>query len=167
MKPFSKILVPIDFTPHSAEAVQRALQIARDSNAAVVLVHFYEPTEHPLLSGSVAYIREQLERMSEPLQRRLEAARRDAQAQSGCDVSCRLLYGGASAGIVGVASEENFDLIVMGTHGRTGVSRWMLGSVAEKVVRGAACGVLTVKAPASGAAVGAASSLLSAWGSPR
>jgi nucleotide-binding universal stress UspA family protein len=85
--------------------------------------------------------------MGEPLLQRLEAARRDTEALGARRVTSRLEYGDPATGIVGIAADEGVDLIVMGTHGRTGVSRWLIGSVAEKVVRSAPCAVLTVKAP--------------------
>lgn len=146
MTPFSKILVPIDFTPQSAEAVRRAVELASHSRAEVVLVHFCDPIDYRLPADSIAYTSEQLDRMCQPLRQRLDAARRDAERLGAPRVSSRLLHGEPAAGIVGVAADEGFDLVVMGTHGRTGVSRWVMGSVAEKVVRGAPCAVLTVKA---------------------
>jgi nucleotide-binding universal stress UspA family protein len=145
MKPFSKILVPIDFAPHSAEAVRRAVELAGHSNAEIVLAYAYAPVDYPLPEGYMAYPPEQLGRMTEELRRRLEAARKDAEAAGACLVTCRLLQGDAAATIIDLAEEEDFDLIVMGTHGRTGVGRWVMGSVAEKVVRHARCAVLTVK----------------------
>lgn len=145
MKPFSKILVPVDFAPHSVAAVRRGVEIAARSNAEVVLAYAYEPVDYPLPEGLVSYPPEQLERMTEALRKRLEAARQDAEAAAGRPVGSRLLYGSAAGSIIDLAAQEDFDLIVMGTHGRTGVGRWVMGSVAEKVVRNARCAVLIVK----------------------
>src|SRR5205807_909314 len=68
----------------------------------------------------------------------------------GMRVEHRLEEGDAAAEIVRVAQEIHCDLIVMGTHGRTGIGRLLLGSVAEQVLRRAPCAVLTVKAPFPG-----------------
>ena len=150
MKPFSKILVPIDFALHSVAAVARAVELGRPTNAEVVLVYVYEPVDYPVPAGLVEFPPVQLERMTEELRKRLEAARQGAEAAASRPISSRLLYGHAAETIIEVAEQEGFDLIVMGTHGRTGVGRWVMGSVAEKVVRNAKCAVLTVKASADG-----------------
>lgn len=152
MEPFSKILVPIDFAPHSAAAVRRAVQLASQSNAELVLAYAYEPVDYPLPEGYAVYPPQQLEKMTEEFRRRLEAARKDAEAAGARSVTARLLHGNAASSILELAHDEGFDLIVMGTHGRTGVGRWVMGSVAEKVVRGARCPVLTVKVHAEEAA---------------
>jgi len=148
MQTFTKILIPIDFSAQSAEAVRRAISLNGSSNAEVVLVHCYDPTEYPLPSGAIAFTRDQIDRLGEPLLQRLRAVQREAESLGARNVTCRLEYGEPAAGIVRMAAEEGFDLIVMGTHGRTGARRWVMGSVAEKVVRAAPCPVLSVKAPA-------------------
>lgn len=145
MTPFSKLLVPIDFAALSAEAVHRAVDLARRYDAELTLVYVYEPADYPVPDGFVVYTAEQLHRITAEAQRRLDAAQRDAEAAGARRVSSRLLQGSAAQTIVELARDEHFDLIVMGTHGRTGVDRWVMGSVAEKVVRGAPCAVLTVK----------------------
>jgi nucleotide-binding universal stress UspA family protein len=145
MTPFSKILAPIDFTPHSADAVHRAIDLADRYDAELILLYVYEPADYPLPEGYVVYTPEQLERMTTEIQKRLEATRQGAEAAGARHVSARLLQGSPAQSIIDLARDERFDLIVMGTHGRTGVGRWVLGSVAEKVVRGAPCPVLTVK----------------------
>jgi nucleotide-binding universal stress UspA family protein len=145
MMPFSKLLVPIDFAAHSAEAVLRAVDLAKRYDAELLLVYVYEPAEYPVPDGHVVYTREQFQRVTAEVQKRLDAARLDAETAGAPRVSTRLLQGRAAQSIVELASDESFDLIVMGTHGRTGVDRWVMGSVAEKVLRGAPCAVLTVK----------------------
>lgn len=76
---------------------------------------------------------------------RLLAAKEQAQAAASKGVEARLLIGSTSGQITGHAAEQRFDLIALGTHGRTGISRLFLGSVAEKVVRTAPCPVLAVR----------------------
>jgi nucleotide-binding universal stress UspA family protein len=73
----------------------------------------------------------------------------DQLLPSESDVQCerRLLMGDPATEIVALAEEENVDLIVMGTHGRTGIKRLLMGSVAEAVVRRASCPVFTYKQP--------------------
>jgi nucleotide-binding universal stress UspA family protein len=145
MKPISKVLAPIDFAPHSADAVYRAVDLATRYEAELLLLYVYEPADYPLPEGYVVYTPEQLARMTTEIQKRLDAARKDAEAAGARRVSTRLVQGSAAEAIIDLARDEQFDLIVMGTHGRSGIDRWVMGSVAEKVVRGASCPVLTVK----------------------
>lgn len=147
MKPFSRILVPVDFLPHSAEAVQRAMALAEPSSAEVVLLHVYEAGEYPMPTGDVVYDPHQLHRMTVEVRGRLEAVRRDVDPAGNRRVTTRVLQGPPARTIVEAATREPFDLIVMGTHGRTGVERLVLGSVAEEVMRRAPCAVLTIKKP--------------------
>lgn len=149
MTQFSKILAPIDFAPHSAEAVQRAVDLATRYDAELLLLYVYEPADYPLPEGFVVYTPDQLGRMTTEIQKRLEAARKEVEAQGAQRVSVRLTQGSPAQAILDIARDEGYDLIVMGTHGRTGVGRWVMGSVAEKVVRAAPCPVLTVKSPGS------------------
>ncbi|MEY4549971.1 MAG: hypothetical protein RL685_6166 [Pseudomonadota bacterium] len=152
MKPFTKILVPIDFLPHSAEAVRRAMDLANPHSAEVVLLHAYEPGEYPATPGDVVYDDEQLHRLSAQVRARLDAVRRDADPLGRC-ISTRVVQGTPLRAIIEVVTREPFDLIVMGTHGRTGIGRVVLGSIAERVLRRAPCPVLTIKAPPAAAAV--------------
>ena len=152
MNASSKILVPVDFTPQSAAAVRRAVEIASPGGAEIILLQFHDAVEYPLPFDCVVNTRAHLQRMSEPMLERLEAARAATERLGVRRVTIRYEYGDPAAGIIRIAAEEGCDLIVMGTHGRTGVRRWLMGSVAEKVMRGASCPVLTVKAPRAGAA---------------
>lgn len=149
MKAFEKILVPVDFAAHSAAAVELAIDLARRYEAQLTLVHVYEPIDYALPPGYVVYTPDQLSRMTAELDKRLQATGREVEGQSGRPVEVRLLQGPAALVIVDFARDESYDLIVMGTHGRTGVGHFLMGSVAEKVVRSAPCAVLTIKAPSS------------------
>jgi nucleotide-binding universal stress UspA family protein len=146
MTTVSKILVPLDFLPHSAEAVRRAMDLASRYSAEVVLVHVYQPAEYPMLPGDIVYDEHQAERVGAEARARIEAVRREVDP-TGRRVSTRVVQGAPARTIVDLASDESFDLIVMGTHGRTGMGRIVLGSIAEEVVRRAPCAVLTVKSP--------------------
>jgi nucleotide-binding universal stress UspA family protein len=147
MKPFSKILVPLDFLPHSAEAVRRTMELAGQYSANVVLLYVYEAGEYPMPPVDIVYGTEQLDHMTAKVRARLEAVRRDVDPLARLHVTTRVLQGSPARSIIDVAVNEPFDLIVMGTHGRTGVERFVLGSVAEEVMRRAPCAVLTVKRP--------------------
>lgn len=146
MKPFTRILVPIDFMSHSAEAIRAALDVAGHYHAEVVLLYVHEPVEHPMMpSGHIVSSPAQLERMCPTARARLEAVRREVEATGSRDVTARLVHGRPAPAILELAEREPFDLIIMGTHGRTGVERIVLGSVAEEVMRRAPCPVLTIK----------------------
>lgn len=145
MKSFSKILVPVDFLPHSAEAVRHAMDLAGQHSAEVVLLYAYEPGQYPATPGDVIYDAEQLQRMTTKERARLDAVRRDADPLSQRRITTHVALGAPVHAIIEAATRECVDLIVMGTHGRTGVGRALLGSVAEQVMRRASCPVLTLK----------------------
>jgi universal stress protein A len=149
MTTISRILVPVDFLPHSAEAVRRALDIAVRYSAEVILLHVYQPGEYPISAGDIVYDERQLERATRHVRARLDAVCREVDPIGRRGVTTRVLQGTPERAIVEAASREPFDLIVMGTHGRTGVDRIVSGSIAEHVMRHAPCAVLTVKSPRS------------------
>ena len=132
-----RILFPTDFSEASQAAFDHAVSLARDTGATLLIAHVEEP---PLPYGEA--IMALPERVDEELRQQLECIVPDA-------VPCehRLLIGDPAGEIVRLAELEHVDLIVMGTHGRTGLSRLILGSVAEAVVRRAACAVYTVREP--------------------
>jgi nucleotide-binding universal stress UspA family protein len=146
MKPFKKILVPVDFSLHSAEAIRTGADLSRRFDAALTLVHVYEPAAYALPEGYVLYTAQQLADLLSEFEKRLAAAKRDAEAAGGLRVETHQLQGGAAVEIVEFANKNAIDLIVMGTHGRTGLKHALMGSVAERVVRTAPCPVLTLKA---------------------
>lgn len=139
MKP-RLILCATDFSPPSRAAFEAAAGIARDDGARLLLVHV-EPAVQapPEVAGFVAEV---AGRADEGLEAQLAGWRRDALELGAGDVETRLLGGAAAEAIVALAREVSCDLIVMGTHGRTGIRHLILGSVAETVVREAPCSVL-------------------------
>jgi nucleotide-binding universal stress UspA family protein len=145
MTPFKKILVPTDFSKHSAEAVALAADLSRRYEANVTLAYVYEPVTYALPEGHLMQSAPQVEELREVFEQRLVEAEADARAAGALGVTGKLLTGPVAAEITEFAQVEGFDLIVMGTHGRTGLRHLMLGSVAEKVVRTAPCAVLTVR----------------------
>src|SRR5262245_32992994 len=136
MKPFERILVPTDFSVHSAEAVQYACDLSRRYAARMTLMHVFEPMVYPIPDG-VFMESAEVEQLLASLEEDLEVVQREARSAGGHEVTTVLGRGVASFEIVKLAREGNFDVIVMGTHGRTGLNRVLMGSVAADVVRNA------------------------------
>lgn len=144
MKLFGKILLPTDFSDHADEALRYALALAQTHAASLCLVHAYDILPYTLPEGLPMVDDLQMGQLREALEKQLQAAAKRARAGGASDVTTQLVAGPAPAEIVRLANEWHADLIVMGTHGRTGLTHLLLGSVTEKVVRKAACPVLTV-----------------------
>jgi nucleotide-binding universal stress UspA family protein len=141
MLPIRTILHPTDFSEASDYAFRLACSLARDHGARVHVLHVGGEVVIAPVEGVVAA---EPERYWEELTRKLHRIRADDPNVSvGHQL---LLVGDPAAEILRVAQAIKSDLIVMGTHGRTGLSRLLMGSVAEQVVRRAACPVVTVKA---------------------
>jgi nucleotide-binding universal stress UspA family protein len=141
MKPIKTILVPTDFSDGSDEAVQYAAMVARTLKARIVLVHAIQPYTYGMTETfNLVDHYTALKTIAGPM---LDQVRKTLVKQ-GVSVETDLLTGPAHSEIIEKARRAKADLIVMGTHGRTGVEHFLLGSVAEKVVRLSACPVLTV-----------------------
>ena len=147
MLPFKKILVPVDFSPHSEAAVATAIDLARRYEAALTLIHVYQPPHLPPPDGYFVMSPAELTDLMSQNERRLEDIGRTART-AGLHVSTAVLSGLPATEIVHRARAGDHDLIVIGTHGRTGFKHLLLGSVAEKVVQKAPCAVLAVRLPA-------------------
>jgi nucleotide-binding universal stress UspA family protein len=146
MLQIQKILMPTDFSPAAVHALQWAADLARQFQATLLLLHVVPPSAYPLhnvgqLRGFPDLREEILKRCREELQ---TAAKQAAVAK----VETKVLEGVPHAEIVEVAAREKVSLIVMGTHGHTGLKHVLLGSVAERVLRAAPVPVLTVRGPA-------------------
>jgi universal stress protein A len=147
-----KILVPTDFSPRSDAALDYAAALATALNAAVHLMHV---VEEPFAGGEwEMYVRDPQE-----IRDQLDADARSRLAttagrldSSAVPVSTEIRHGSAFDGILYEAKAIGADLIVMGTHGRSGLSHLMLGSVAERVIRGALQGRNVAGAAESSAA---------------
>jgi len=142
-----RILVPTDFSVYSDTAIHYAADLAGHFGATLELIHI---VEDPFLSGAwsaegfIAGADNLLEDVTESAKIRL-ASVAAALAARGIVAEVSVATGPPSAGIVERARDGGFELIIMGTHGRTGLSHVVLGSVAERVQRTAPCAVLTVK----------------------
>lgn len=135
-----KILHPTDFSTEAADAFRLACSLARDHRAELLVIHVMPP---PVCWGEVvarrppdSYEHQLWREYLEPL----------CAAEPDIHIEARIESGNPVERIVSIAAEEGCDLIVMGTHGRSGLGRVVLGSVAEQVLRKASCPVLTVRA---------------------
>ncbi len=142
MMPIKTILHPTDFSKPSEYALRFALALARDYEARLVLLHVVEP---PVYYGELGMAIPLPADFHESLGQRLS---RLVPADSEVPVETVLVEGNASQQILKVTEEHHCDLIILGTHGRTGLSRVLLGSVAENVIRHSKVPVLTLKTPA-------------------
>jgi nucleotide-binding universal stress UspA family protein len=135
-----KIIFPTDFSTTAIAALEEAAALARSRGATLLIVHVQEP--------SYAYRGEFYYGLPEPDVESLTDMLHSVEPK-GDDVRCeyRLLVGDPAAEIVRLAREEDADMIVMATHGRSGLLRLLMGSVAEAVIRSAPCPVLTYKTP--------------------
>lgn len=139
MLKFKTILHPTDFSPQADVAFHLACSLARDHGAKLVVLHVAtnpayftgEGMAVPLPPVDIKPLGERLSRLTD----------------ESIKVEHRLSEGDTVAEILSLAKETNCDVIVMGTHGRRGLGRLLMGSVAEEVVRRAPCAVLTIKSP--------------------
>src|SRR5271166_316767 len=136
------ILHPTDFSENCRPAFQTACALARDYHATLLVLHVMFPSASPLLQGP----------LPDPL-RSVESQEDLAQlpwpqpSDPQIRVEHRLAEGDPAQEILRLTEVQRCDLIVMGTHGKTGLGRLLTGSVAEEVLRKSACPVLVVKTP--------------------
>ncbi len=146
MSMWRRILHPTDFSRASSAAFARAVALARADRAQLFLVHVLAP---PMPIGGEGYVApqvyEDLEASARQYGEKRLAALQTKARKSGARVTGMLLEGVADDQIIRAARRRKADLIVIGTHGRTGLARLFLGSVASRVVAGAKCPVLTVR----------------------
>ena len=145
IKNWEKILVPIDFSEHSNTALAHAKAIAESYEAGLQLLHVIEEPVHPALSlGGKSSIFDIVPDLKADCKKRIEKMMKETK---GPEVKSEIfiIEGTASSDIIRFASETNSDLIVIATHGLTGIEHLLMGSVTEKVVRMASCPVFTVK----------------------
>ena len=144
---FSRIVVPTDFSGCSEEAWALARRIAGAVGAEIVLVHvFVEPPSYGEASFPVDSVWQVIESARKWVEQELEKWA-DAARENGISVRTLVRTGSPYQEIVDLATDERADLVVMGTHGRSGMSRLLLGSVADRIIRLAPCPVLTVRKP--------------------
>lgn len=145
--PIRTILCPVDFSPESEEAVRYAVSLGERIGAAEVrLLHVHQPVAHIFPESAVVYDSEVLSDARSRMGRQLEELAKRFGSH-GVDLDARLVDGIPYAAIVEHAEEMEADLIVMGTHGRTGLAHFLIGSTAERVVRASRIPVCTVRLP--------------------
>ncbi|ATB34058.1 universal stress protein [Melittangium boletus] len=145
----SRILVPVDLMEGSQAIVDYAVALAQPFNARLEVLHAWEPPQYvapDLLVAAPGWNPQPLEKMA------LETARESLQKfmasiHSASAVTQRMEVGEPASAILRVAESGGFDLIIMGTHGRRGLPRLLMGSVAHKVISRAHCPVLTLRVP--------------------
>ncbi len=145
---FHRIVVPTDFSDCSQEAWAVAKRVAAAPGSELILLHVL--TEVPLYAEGVLNIKN-ARKIREGARKWVESALDDWVAKARAEgLSGRAVVrsGVAHQEIVGLVRDERADLVVIGTHGRGGINRALLGSVADRVVRLAPCPVLTVREPA-------------------
>lgn len=145
MNDFKKILVATDFSTTADEAVRRAAALAARYDATLVIAHVAQAPTFLVPAAYLEYARKLFDESSGSLGKLLERAAKEARAVGAKRVRTELVQGLPAPELVGLAQAENCDLIVIGTHGRTGVQHAIMGSVAERVVRGATCAVMTIR----------------------
>ena len=146
----SNILVPTDFSNYSAYALKHAVQVANKSRAKIHLLHVIDEglwqcaVDYRLSNAVMRQIAEENLKMStEKLQ---QEADRISETNADVEISYNVKQGIPYNEIMNVQEEKKIDLIVIASHGKTGMQKHLIGSVAEKVLRGAKCDVLLVRA---------------------
>jgi nucleotide-binding universal stress UspA family protein len=140
------ILCPIDYSVYSEMALKYAIEFAEKYQAKLYLVHVldirvYDINDPDLYNVNIV----DEETINKLRERLLKCVNEDTKSK--ISVEAIIIQGVPFAEIIRTAKERKIDLIVLGTHGRTGLSHALMGSVAEKVVRKAPCPVLTIRHP--------------------
>ncbi len=153
MSAYTRILVPIDGSPTSDKALDEAIRLARLGGGRLRLLHVVDDLNH--VNGfepAAAYLEDTLPLMRQAGEKLLAHARQKAEGQ-GVTTDSVLIVGGPGRiweHVVAQAGSMNADLVVVGSHGRRGLGRVLLGSDAEQIVRHAPVPVLVVRAAAGG-----------------
>jgi universal stress protein A len=140
-----RILAPTDFSELSKQGLTSALELAETFGAKLLLLHVVEPPTYPIEGIMPSHLgTTMLDDLERQASRDLAPMLSETHG-SIVEVTRRVVAGIPYRKIVEVAEEEKSDLIVMTTHGRTGFSHLVMGSVTEKIVRTAPCPVLTIR----------------------
>jgi nucleotide-binding universal stress UspA family protein len=147
------ILCPIDFSKCSGAALDYAMELAKTLNAGLHLLHVYQdplasvPFARPGTAGAPSAPIDEIEQARKKRTTEIQRLQKVC-IDHGVATRVEEVEGVPATSIVAAAQAAKADLIVMGTHGRSGLAHIMVGSVAERVVRLAQCPVLTVRGPA-------------------
>ena len=138
-----RILVPTDFSPYSEAALDYAVELAKSVGASILLLHVFRPPALDLPEDMIVGIADATGRILESAERTL-ASSVEVYRSSNVPIETLIEHGVPWRTIVDAAAKLDAPMIVMGTHGRSGVMHALMGSVAEKVVRTATCPVLAI-----------------------
>jgi len=141
---WKNICCPIDFSDASRAAMETAADLARRFGATLTLLHAYPVPGYTFPDGSVVASPRMLQELADQAAKHVGEWKRQAQGMGVPTVNAETLVGEPASEIVSYARDHGVDLLVLGTHGRTGLEHALMGSVAERVVRRARCPVLTV-----------------------
>lgn len=142
---FRKIMCPIDFSAGSEQAMRVATRLATEADAELVLFHSWYVPPIAFAGGHLIIPPTLFQDVSDDAKQGLDEAVLEVTALGARRVSAKLASGLPWTVIVSELENPTYDLVVIGTHGRTGLARILLGSVAEKVVRHAPCSVIAVR----------------------
>jgi nucleotide-binding universal stress UspA family protein len=142
---WKRICCPIDFSDASRAALEVAADLARRNAGTLQLLHAYPIPGYTFPDGSVIASPVMMQELAEGAQRHLDEWRAEALKLGAPAVEVATAIGEPAREIVAFAAQQEVDLLVLGTHGRTGLEHALMGSVAERVVRKARCPVLTVR----------------------
>jgi nucleotide-binding universal stress UspA family protein len=138
------ILIPVDFSDTAEAAAEFGCKLASQLVAEVTLLHVYPPPIVPNPGAMYFPAAEEFSALGDRARAELDALARRL-ARFGQPIECVASLGTPADTIRKVVEERHVDLVVMGTHGRRGIARAVLGSVAERVLRIAPCAVMTVR----------------------
>jgi nucleotide-binding universal stress UspA family protein len=143
---YKKIVVPIDGSGWSERAIPHAMDIARNNNSEVILLHVFKPPAQEYVGElALAGQDEQLMALREERKQQLTAIRNNIRAEK-IQVRVQFIEGTGVASIIcDYINEEAADLVVMSSHGHTGITRWLFGSIAQKVMQGVRVPVLIIR----------------------
>lgn len=137
----NRILCPIDFSKYNQVANDYASALAQSTGASITYLHTYLPD--PVYGDASLFDAEEHEnRFRQKLEDEFQPT------CDGVEATYAVVFGTPADRILRFAEENEIDMIVIGTHGRTGLKRLIMGSVAESIVRRATCPVLAIKTPA-------------------
>ena len=142
--PIRRVLVPTDFSPESDAALALAKTIAAGYGASLLLLHVFEEIGGVFAGDAYAPLPPETRAALLKDARARLTHRLSPEERTRFRATADVIVGASAPKIIDYASQQHVDLIVMGTHGRTGMAHLLMGSIAERVVRLAPCPVLTV-----------------------
>jgi len=138
----NRILVPIDFSEQTSLAIREADLLAKERNGSITFLHVHEIVEMAFMDFTYVEPPNQMQAACEAAEQKLRELTQGLST-SADHINVEVKTGSPTTEII--EASQSYDLIVMPTHGRKGMSHFLMGSVAERVVRGAKCAVLIVK----------------------